>query len=137
MKTYTERIKELPPVDWQIEELKKNAYKATKLLEIEQAKLTAKERNDQLEALKQEMRTWKSPEYKTYWDAVAKISEEWHTDLRKEYDDVGDATYNSAYGMAYERSHSSGCDEVASTLNEVIYFLRELEKTTGIKFTHK
>ena len=54
-----------------------------------------------------------------YRDNEAAKSHVWHSELRCEYSQLNDATFNAIYSYAYDRGHSYGMDEVASHMIEL------------------
>jgi hypothetical protein len=52
----------------------------------------------------------------------------WFKGLRAEYSDLSDALFNMAYGEAYERGHSSGYDEVANCMIDIVDFIEKVKR---------
>lgn len=52
-----------------------------------------------------------------YNDQIIKIGNIWDSELRADYPELNDETFNLIYGYAYERGHSYGMDEVAAHMS--------------------
>lgn len=66
---------------------------------------------------------------KQIWDDWnTKITVAWYDDLRKEYDHLNDELFDICYSEAYDRGHSSGYDEVANCMINVVDFCDSLIK---------
>jgi hypothetical protein len=47
-------------------------------------------------------------------------------DLREQYADLPVAVFNLCYSQAYDRGHSSGYDEVANYMIDIVYFAQKI-----------
>lgn len=73
--------------------------------------------------------------HKAFWKAQTAIEQQaidlWYNDLKAEYG-VSDKLFDLCYNMAYDRGHSSGYDEVAMHMHEIVDFAEKvlaLQKT--------
>lgn len=55
----------------------------------------------------------------------------WREALREEYCHLSNEVYNLCYSRAYEEAHSSGYDDIASEMSEVVEFVDAILKLTG------
>lgn len=73
--------------------------------------------------------------HEAFWKAQDAIRQQstdlWYNDLKAEYG-VSDKLFDLCYNMAYDRGHSSGYDEVAMHMHEIVDFAEKvlaLQKT--------
>jgi flagellar biosynthesis/type III secretory pathway protein FliH len=138
MKTFYERVKELgEPPDYKVEHAKKKVVFDAKYLEINNFKLTAKQRVDALAALAGEERKWQSPEALDYLKKYSSIIDQWDVDLRNEYADITDKAYGIIHAYAYDRGHSAGHDEVALYMKDYLELFKTIETQCNVKFLYK
>lgn len=61
-----------------------------------------------------------------YRNQQRRINDLWKAELRAEYMDLNDETFEVVYAAAYERGHSTGMDEVAELMEDVHEFAMKL-----------
>ena len=65
------------------------------------------------------------------WDEVRQQTEcraetKWYEDLREEYSFLNSTVFNLCYAEAYDNGHSSGYDEVASYMIDIVCFAEKI-----------
>lgn len=65
------------------------------------------------------------------WDEVRQQTEcraetKWYEDLREEYSFLNSTVFSLCYAEAYDRGHSSGYDEVANYMIDIVYFAEKI-----------
>ena len=75
-------------------------------------------------------------EVEDYWherqELANKASEIWHAALRNEYIHLSDAVYSICYGKAYDYGHSSGYDEVAGKMIDIVDMAEQIIAATKV-----
>jgi len=76
-----------------------------------------------------------SDEVEQYWDTKRIIEIEaftiWYESLREEWSELSNELFKVCYGEAELRGHSSGCDEVANCMYDVVEFAQRVLKLKG------
>ena len=65
------------------------------------------------------------------WDevqeqAVCRAETKWYEDMREEYSFLNSTVFNLCYAEAYGRGHSSGYDEVANYMIDIVCFAEKI-----------
>ena len=70
---------------------------------------------------------------KTIKKIEADSFDNWFNDLKKEYNDLNDITFDLCYSMAYDRGHSYGYDEIANYMIDIAIFAENIIKANKEK----
>ena len=65
------------------------------------------------------------------WDevqeqTVCRAETKWYEDLREEYSFLNSPVFNLCYTEAHDRGHSSGHDEIANCMIDIVYFAEKI-----------
>lgn len=76
-----------------------------------------------------------------YWETLKtldrKAIEIWHSALREEWSELSTELFDVCYSQAYERGHSSGYDEVANLMYDIVEFAQRILSVKKYEALHK